>query len=107
MSGRYKVGDDLTIEVNGVMVPAKVETYRLAERRQILTLSTEGHGQHTMVVDLPVIGGAALVAVPPADIEAARTVALTILAGGNSRLPVGVETNLMAAAVVALTGGAT
>ncbi|TXG98588.1 MAG: hypothetical protein E6R08_04065 [Nevskiaceae bacterium] len=103
----FKVGDSVEIEVDGKPATGTVETFRLSGDRQILTIIDEAGNRSTLVAGIAQdVEGRATVLVPPANIAAARTVALTMLAGGNTRLPVSMEASLLAAAVVALTGGA-
>jgi len=102
----YKVGDVIDVDFRGRAVKAEVVTYRTASRRQILTVRTENDGLLTLAIELPVTEGVASISVPPADIAAARVIALSILARHETRMPVAAEANLLASAVIALTGGA-
>jgi hypothetical protein len=103
----FCVGQSVDVEIDGATRQAKVETYRIAGDRQIMTVRDHDGQAITLVVKLPIAeGGDAPIVVAPANIGMARTVALTMLAGHSTRLPVTAEANMLAAAVVALTGGA-
>jgi len=103
----FKIGQVVDVVIDSSTKLAKVETYRIVGDRQILTVRDHDGQAVTLVVTLPATeGGDALIVVPPVDVASARNVALTMLAGINTRLPVAAEANLLAAAVVALTGGA-
>jgi len=103
-----KIGDviDFTPAGEASSVSGEVVTFRLVEgRRQFVNLKTD-RGSCTLVIDLTAPEGSPGRVLSPVDIDAARGVALSMMAGINTRLPVAAEANLLAAAVVALTGGA-
>jgi hypothetical protein len=103
----FRVGQPVDVVIDGATKQAKVETYRIIGDRQIMTVRDHDGQAITLVVKLPIVeGGTAPIVVAPANIGIARTVALTMLSGHSTRLPVAAEANMLAAAVVALTGGA-
>jgi len=103
----YRAGQEIDIEVDGVTRQAKVETYRIINDRQIMTVRDHDGNAVTLTIKLPMSeDGAAPILIAQPDMTVARKVALATLSGVNTRLPVAAEANLLAAAVVALTGGA-
>ncbi|MDA8230373.1 MAG: hypothetical protein M0006_03450 [Magnetospirillum sp.] len=86
----------------------EVVTYRIAGTRQIISardIRQDGAALTTVVIDLARPDADGLV-VGPVDPAVARALALEVLGGHRQRLPVATEANILAAAVVALTGGA-
>ncbi len=105
MSTAFRTGDTIALSPDGAEM--EVVTYRMAGTRQIITARTAAGELRTVVVDLDRIqAGGASVVVPPIDPVVARNLALDVLGGHRSRMPVTTEANLLAAAVVLLTGGA-
>jgi len=102
-----RIGDPIEISDGRHSVTYEVVTFRTAGRRQIVTAKDGDGALHTVVVDLSEVAGRHdQVVVGPVAIDVARALALDLLGGHRTRLPVSAEANILAAAVVALTGGA-
>jgi len=102
----YHVGDPVEISDGRNSVTYEVVTYRTAGQRQIITAKDGEGALHTVVVDLARMPGRHdQVVVGPVAIDVARGMALDVL-GGRTLCPSPDCVYILAAAVVALTGGA-
>lgn len=104
MSAPFRIGEIVSL---GDFPDMEVVTYRLAGSRQVMTLRGADGALSTVAVDLDrTEGDGVAVAVAPVDVGVARALAQDVLSGRQrSRLPVAAEVNLLAAAVIDLTGG--
>ncbi len=107
MTTPLRIGERIEISNGDHTVAYEVVTYRRDGSRQIVTAKDGDGALHTVVVDLARLPGqVGQVVVGPVAIDVARALALDVLGGHRTRLPVSEEANILAAAVVALTGGA-
>jgi hypothetical protein len=105
MTEPFRVGD--LVSLDGA-TSLEVVTYRLAGARQVMSLMDAAGAIVTVAVDLDRTegDGGIAVAAGPVDLGIARALALDVLSGHQrARLPVAAELNLLAAAIVDLTGG--
>jgi hypothetical protein len=101
MNAPYRIDDTITFDGEEMTVV----TFRHPRGgRQILTARTASGELTTVVVDLARDGE---LVVPLVAIDVARAVALDVLNDRRQRRAVPCEVNILAAAVVSLTGGAT
>jgi len=107
MNAPFRIGDPVEITSGDTVVTYEVATFRRDGHRQIITAKDAEGSLHTVVVDLSrAPGQIGQVVVGPVALDVARELALDVLGGHRARVPVSAEANILAAAVVALTGGA-
>ncbi len=98
-----RTGTMIRITGAGGPVEAEVVSYTLNGDIQLITAKDATGHLHRVAMDLsdpaPAEGAAII------DIDYARALAVQVLAGHRHRLPVTVEANILAEAVLALTGG--
>jgi hypothetical protein len=103
----YRAGQEIEVEIDGAKSAATVSTYRIIGNSQIMTVKDCEGRSITLAAKLPKSpdGLAPIIAVQP-DMTEARRIALASLAGGQGHMPVTAQLNVLAMAVLALTGGA-
>lgn len=100
-----KIGDVLSLESGGkIMSGGEVVASHLTADRQIISVRTDA-GDKAMVLDLTGDVGKPPIIIPPVDVADARAIALAVLIGVGNRMPVTARVNMLAAAVIDLTGG--
>jgi len=86
----------------GKKITATIETYRQVGGSQIISAVDEQGRYHTLALDLRSADGGESEVV---DISYARHLALQVMGEHHHRIPVSTESNVLADAVIALTGG--
>lgn len=99
------IGERFQIGTGNSAIDLEVVTFIKTGSRQIVTAKDADGVSHTVVIDLAPISPAPVL-VGPVDIGVARALAIDVLGKHATRIPVTAEANILAAAVITLTGGA-